>query len=137
MHYQFHVNVFARPAGKVFDAFLPVSFDEAFANLARLPRLDAEPDGFFVYAGGAGATHWCVSGQVADFGGRVHRVQLNGRCPAESLDALLGCFGWPATPLAFELIEQGAVLDETDFRAASTEASRAVPAPAPPNLPSC
>jgi hypothetical protein len=140
MHYRFHVNLFALPAAAssgasvelrgsrlatlrqpddtppTFDAYLPVSFDEALAALLTLPRLDAEPDGFFVFAGGAGPTHWAVSGQLFDFGGRLHRVELNGHCSAESFDSMLACFGWPAAPLAFELVEAGVALDETAFR---------------------
>jgi hypothetical protein len=140
MHYRFHVNLFARPAAAssgesvelrgsalatlrrpdgaplTFDAYLPVTFDEALAAVLKLPRADAEPDGFFVLAGGVGATHWAVSGNLFDFGGGLHRVELNGHCPAESFDALLACFGWPATRLAFELVEAGVALDETTFR---------------------
>jgi hypothetical protein len=141
LRYHFHVNLFARPdAASVgqpielrgstlptlraadggpltFDAFLPLSFEQALDALARLPRLDAEPDGFFVLAGGQGPTHWAVSGQLFDYDGRLHRVELNGRCPAESFDALLACFNWPATPLAFELVEEGVALEEAAFRA--------------------
>jgi hypothetical protein len=146
MHYRFHVNLFAlptaassgasvelrgstlptlrRPDGTplTFDAYLPVTFDEVLAALLKLPRLDAEPDGFFVLAGGAGPTHWAVSGQLFDFGGRLHRVELNGHCPAESFDALLACFGWPAAPLAFELVEAGVALDEAAFRSYASAA---------------
>ena len=141
LRYHFHVNLFARPDAAVtsaavelrgsslptlraaeggpltFDGFLPLSFEQALDALATLPRLDAEPDGFFVLAGGQGATHWAVSGQLFDYGGRLHRVELNGRCPADSFNALLACFGWPATPLAFELVEEGVALDEAAFRA--------------------
>lgn len=150
MHYRFHVNVFARPAAAVpgpaaelggatlptvcavdgrpltFDAFLACTFEEALAALVQLHRLDAEPDGFFVLAGVAGPTHWRVSGQLFDFGGRLHRVELNGDCPSDSFDDLLACFGAPPVDLTFELIEQGVTLDEAAFRA---WASRGVPAP--------
>lgn len=140
MHYRFHVNIFARPERAVegptvllegltlptlcgadgqpltFDVFLPVTFEHVLAALLQLPRLDAEPDGFVVLAGGAGPTHWRVSGHLYDFGGRMHRVELNGACPAESFDAMLACIGLPGTSLAFELVEQGLALDELTFR---------------------
>jgi hypothetical protein len=140
MHYRFHVNLFARPelaaAGAplqlrgaqlttlrapdgqppTFDAYFPITFDDALAALTRLPRLDAEPDGFFILAGGQGPTHWGVSGQLFDFDGRLHRVELHGDCPAESFDVLLACFDWPHTPLAFELVREGVALDELQFR---------------------
>ncbi len=41
-------------------------------------------------------------------------------------NALLGCFGWPQTPLAFELVMEGVALDEPNFR---QWASRVVPDP--------
>lgn len=147
MQYELHVNLFARPAGAVessvkglrgvpcvvlccadgrpltYDAFFPMTFEQAIERLARLPRLDAEPDGFFVMAGGAGLTHWSVSGQLFDFDGRLHRVELNGRCPPASFEEILKCFGWPETPLVFELVEQGVALDDAAF----LQASRVVP----------
>src|SRR5262245_1487351 len=148
MRYTFHANVFAKPPVAIagaeielncvrvtplrgpdaraltFDAYLPVTFEQAIDALLQLPRLDVEPDGFFVLAGGSGPTHWRVSGHLFDFGDRMHRVELNGSCPPESFDALLACVGWPATPLAFELVEPGVAVDESAFRA---WASRGVP----------
>lgn len=140
MHLRFHVNLFALPQGlercapldlhdvrvtrlgaadgkpPTFDAYFDRTFEDVLDALTRIPRLDAEPDGFFVLAGGQGSTHWSVSGHLFDFGGRLHRVELHGDCPAESFDALLACVGWPATPLAFELVQEGVALDEQDFR---------------------
>jgi hypothetical protein len=140
MHYRFHVNVFARPArvesGPTIDlrglsltalrgpagqplacdAYLPVDFEHAVAALQSLPRVDVEPDGFFVIAGETGPQHWHVSGHLFDYNDQLHRVELNGRCPRESFDALLSCFGWPATPLVFGPVEQGVLLAEADFR---------------------
>jgi hypothetical protein len=140
MPYRFHINLFARPTAcrdgplielraatlptlrsadgrpLTFDAFLPVTFDDALAALTRLPRLDAEPDGFFVISGGQGATRWQVDGHLFDFNGGLHRVELHGDSPQQSFDALLACFGWPATPLVFELVREGVALDEAAFR---------------------
>jgi hypothetical protein len=140
MHYRFHVNIFARPSDAAegphvelneivvsplrsstgtplaHTDFLPVSFEQVFEALLRIPRLDAEPDGFFVLAGGAGPTLWSVSGHLYDFDGRLHRMELNGACPQESLDALLACLGAPASSLTFELVEQGAPLNHHDFQ---------------------
>lgn len=152
MHYRFHVNVFARPERAVegptvelqgftlptlrgadgrpltFDAFLPVAFEQALDALRQIPRLDAEPDGFFVLAGGQGPTHWRVSGHLYDFDGRLHRLELNGECPAESFDAVLACIGWSAAPLTFELVEAGVALDETAFRAWASSGAAESPA---------
>jgi hypothetical protein len=149
----FHVNIFARPADAVegpaitlngvavtplqtpagapltYVESLPLSFEQVYEALLKLPRLDAEPDGFFVLAGGAGPTHWSVSGHLYDFDGRLHRVELNGRCPQESFNALLATLGAPASSLTFELVEQGAALYHRDFL---SFASRGVsPRPSP------
>lgn len=137
----FHVNIFARPADAsegpaitldgisvtplqsttgtplTYIDSLPLSFEHVYEALLKLPRLDAEPDGFFVLAGGAAATHWSISGHLYDFNGRLHRMELNGRCPQESFDAILACVGWPRALLTFELVEQGMALDEPAFRA--------------------
>lgn len=117
----FHINVFARPeifAGTTSarDAFLPVSFEQALDALIKLPRLDAEPDGYFVVSGDAAGLRWQVDGHLFDFGDQLHRVELHGQCPRESFDAILGCLGWPATPLIFELVREGVAYEESEFR---------------------
>lgn len=140
MLYRFHANVFALPNDATesatlelrgaklpvlrtpdgrpptFETPLPVTFEDALSALARLPRLDAEPDGFFVIAGGAGPTRWQVDGHLFDFDGRLHRVELHGACPPETFDAIISCLGWPAAPLAFELVLDGVALAEPAFR---------------------
>jgi len=131
----FHVNVFSRPKDKsatrsvrlgdvllsAFEpgsitAFFPLTFEQAMDALGRLPRLDAEPDGFFVVAGQCDGQPWQVDGHLFDFDDRVHRVELHGSCPEETLDAILGCLDWPRTPLAFELVREGVAVDEPSFR---------------------
>lgn len=136
MLYVFHANIFALPPHAVAGAAvtlrnlqLPtlrsgsfttpyaVSFEQAMAALVQLPRLDAEPDGFFVIAGDAAGRRWQLDGHLFDFNGRLHRVELHGQCPPESFDGLLTCLGWPATALAFELVMEGVALEEAAFRA--------------------
>lgn len=136
MLYRFHVNLFARPpqivaAGQIelrglclptlhtpaFDAYLPVSFEQAIDALNKLARLDSEPDGFFVIAGDHAGRRWQVDGHLFDFGGRLHRMEIHGECPPEAFDGMLRCIGWPPTPLAFELVMEGVALDEAAFRA--------------------
>jgi hypothetical protein len=135
MLYRFHCNVFARPShasdgeviklrglplltlkARAFDEFLPVSFEQASASLVQLPRLDAEPDGFFVIAGDEQGRRWQVDGHLFDFNERLHRVELHGQCPQQSFDEVLDCFGWPEAALAFELVMEGVALDEAAFR---------------------
>jgi hypothetical protein len=136
MLYRFHANLFARPAAvgegetielrglrlpilraAAFEASFPVTFEATFEALLALPRLDAEPDGFFVIAGDHQGRRWQHDGHLFDFDNRLHRVELHGECPAEALDGLLRCFGWPATPVVFELVSEGVALDEGAFRA--------------------
>lgn len=135
MPYRFHANIFALPPqsapgaamplrglalptlrAQTFDAFFPVTFEQAYDALAQLPRIDVEPDGFFVISGDAAGRRWQLDGHLFDFGDRLHRVELHGDCPPEALDAILRCIGWPATPLAFELVIEGVAFDEAAFR---------------------
>ena len=132
---RFHANIFALPlhaaAGdsitlrtielptlrpQTFDAFFPLTFEQAYDALAQLPRIDVEPDGFFVISGDLDGKRWQLDGHLYDFGMRLHRVELHGDCPPESLDAILACLGWPQTPLAFELVMEGVALTEFEFR---------------------
>ena len=135
MLYRFHANLFARPPHAVesdvvelrsltlptiraasFNTFFDVTFEQALEALAQLPRVDAEPDGFFVVAGDQNGRRWQVDGHLYDFNDRLHRVELHGECPPDVFDALLACTGWPATPLAFELVMEGVAFDEVAFR---------------------
>jgi hypothetical protein len=140
MQYRFHVNVFVMPQGlfpgdevelrgeraqrlcggtqrpPTFDSYFAVTFEQALEALTALPRLDAEPDGYFLASGDADGRRWQVDGHLFDFGGRLHRVELSGACPPQAFDALLRCTGWPAAPLAFELVREGVALDEPAFR---------------------
>lgn len=135
MPYRFHANIFVLPpqaaAGATtplrgltlhtlrpqsFDAFFPLTFEQAYDALAQLPRIDIEPDGFFVISGDHDGKRWQLDGHLYDFGDRLHRVGLHGNCPPASLDAVLACLGWPETPLAFELVMEGVALDEAAFR---------------------
>jgi hypothetical protein len=156
----FHVNIFARSVDTIegppvelngvsvtplrssngapltHSDFFPVSFEQVYEALLRIPRLDAEPDGFFVLAGGAGPTHWRVSGHLYDFDGRLHRMELNGECPQESFDALIATLGAPPSTLTFELVEQGAALSHNDFHLWASrgvlDSSKLVVSPRPP-----
>ena len=135
MPLRFHANIFVLPPQtavgapvtlrgveiptlrpQIFDAFFPLAFEQAYDALAQFPRIDIEPDGFFVISGDLDGKRWQLDGHLYDFEDRLHRVELHGECPARSLDAILACFGWPQTPLAFELVMEGVALDEAAFR---------------------
>jgi hypothetical protein len=108
---RFHTNVFAEP--------FQCSWEEAAQALKSLPRMLFEPDGSWIWSGGVGRQRWQVDGHLFDFSERLHRVELRGECPSESLDCLLGCFGWPGVSLEFEQVREGTRLDETAFREAA------------------
>ena len=139
----FHINVFAKPrevsAGSnltlrgvpvstlnggesggppLFSDPLSVTFEDAQARLLKIPRMDVEPDGYFLVAGGeAEGNRWQIDGHLHELGATLHRAEMHGSCPTTVLDALLGCFGWPDRPLAFELVLEGVTVGEVDFRA--------------------
>lgn len=133
-------NVFARPAGAVegpsvalrgqdlptlsgdasgppsFAATLPVTFEQMQASLLELPRSDCEPDGFFLVTGHDEEIFWRLNGHMHEYDGMMHRIELNGECPAESLDAVLRTMGWPDAELVFQLVKEGVSLREEHFR---------------------
>lgn len=115
----------AAPAA-TFSATLPVTFEQAGEALAKLPRLYFEPDGSFVWVSSSGDPHWQVDGNLFDREGRLLFVDLKGSCPPEQFDQLLAAFGWPATPVMFQLLREAVFLDETEFRRFADSAS-AVP----------
>jgi hypothetical protein len=96
---------------------LAVTFDDALAALAGLPRMFIEPDGSFVWTGeAAGGGRWQVDGNLIDRGDCLAYVDLKGTCPVQQFDALLTALGWPESKLAFQLPQQGVFLDEAEFR---------------------
>jgi hypothetical protein len=135
----FHANFYARPAAlraggaaqlrglelatlceadgtpPTYVDFFPVTFEQTMERLAELPGVDAEPDGFFVVSGGPREDRWRVSGHLWDFSDRLHRMELHGECPAETLQALWRCCGGPEAAIACELVREGVALDEATF----------------------
>ena len=91
------------------------TFDAALADLECLPRMYTEPDGSFLWVGAG--KEWQVEGNLYDRGDELAYIALKGHCPPPIFDALLRCFGWPATQLVFELCREGVYVDEATFRA--------------------
>jgi periplasmic divalent cation tolerance protein len=137
----FHVSIHARPAGTARGAIMKlagleldtlampletigvpfaVSFETASDALARLERLFIEPDGSFVWASPADEStappRWQLDGVLYDRGGQLLYVDLKGSCPPSRFDQLLAALGWPATPLAFQLVREAVFLGEAEFR---------------------
>ncbi len=97
-------------------AVFPVTFEQAEAALAALPRLFIEPDGSFVWVADDAQRSWQIDGNLYDRDGRLVYVEVKGRCPADAFDQLLRALGWPAVPLVFQLIREAVYLDEAAFR---------------------
>jgi hypothetical protein len=96
---------------------LAVTYDVAAAELGKLPRLFIEPDGSFVLTGATqDGQPWQVDGNLIDRGDVLAYVELKGSCPSEQFDVLLRALGWPETPLTFQLLQRGVLLDESAFR---------------------
>jgi hypothetical protein len=136
--YSFHISIHGRPASAragpplqlrgrdyatlVFDREeltstpLAGTFETAAAALAALGRLYCEPDGSFVWVSSQGQPSWQVDGNLYDRSGRLLFVDAKGTCPADQFDRLIAAFGWPQTPLMFQLVRQAVFLDELTFR---------------------
>ncbi len=93
-----------------------LTFEQAVAALEGLSHVDVEPDGFFAFSGQSDGNLWHVSGQLWEHRNRLWRVDLHGECPADELERVLACFGWPKSRLVFELVRAGVVVEERDFR---------------------
>jgi hypothetical protein len=93
----------------------PITFDEALASLTRLPRMFIELDGSFVWVSAAGEKPWQVDGVLNDRGQQLAYVELRGTCAPDAFGNLLSALGWPQTPLLFQLVAEGLLLDEGDF----------------------
>jgi molybdopterin-guanine dinucleotide biosynthesis protein A len=135
--YRFHIAVHPAPDAVVVDAptsidgclcrplrvspealaiTLPVTFEQAAEDLARLPRMFVEPDGSFVWVAADGRGDWQVDGGLYDRAGRLLYVELKGCCPPDAFDNLLRAWGWPTTALMFQLVQHAVFLAEADFR---------------------
>ncbi len=97
-------------------AVFPVTFEQAEAALAALPRLFIEPDGSFVWVADDAQGSWQIDGHLYDRNGRLLYVEVKGRCPAAAFDHLLHALSWPDVPLMFQLVREAVYLDEADFR---------------------
>jgi hypothetical protein len=103
------------------------SFDDGLSTLQRFDRMFIEPDGSFVWTGGASdSDRWQVDGNLIDRGDCLAYVELKGRCPELQLNQILSALGWPNEPLAFELTRRGVVVDEEEFRRLAASQAGAV-----------
>ena len=92
------------------------SFEQAATRLSALPRMYCEPDGSFVWVSSQNDRPWQVDGNLYDRAERLLFVDVKGTCPANEFDRLLSCFGWPETPVMFQLVREAVLLDEAEFR---------------------
>lgn len=135
----FHANVFAVPSqlsrgptielrGQRFEALVssnggPPSFDRPLAstfeqiqqNLLSVSRMDVEPDGYFLVAGGEQeGSRWQIDGHMFEYDGLMHRIEMHGSCSESTLDELLGAIS--TQPVVFQLVHEGVTLAGDDFR---------------------
>lgn len=110
---------------------MPVTFETAVAELAKLPRMYVEPDGSFVWTSPPEVyPPWQVDGTLVDGGATLFYCELKGYCPSEPLDQLLACLSDETSKLVFEEVERGVVIAEEEFRRSLTSLPDA-PAAAP------
>ena len=135
--YRFHVTVHALPpdtprgepivlsggefrplalASNQLSTAYPITFEQTYAQLQLLDRMDCEPDGYFVWVGGQENNRWQIDGHLFDRDERLLYVELKGECPQEQFDELLTTLSWPETPLVFQLVREAVILDEQEFR---------------------
>lgn len=91
------------------------TFEQVSAALGELPRMFIEPDGSFVWVS-AGEPIWQIDGVLYDGAGRLWYMELKGQCPEQELDRLLSALGWPATPVTVQLVREGELLSDDEFR---------------------
>lgn len=134
----FHVNVFARPSNAVlgpivrlrgeefatlagsgggppqFDTPLPALFEVIQQRLMAIPRMDIEPDGYFLVAGGEKeGNRWQIDGHLHEYVHQMHRVEMHGSCTEAMLRRLIECLG--TLDVVFQLVHEGATLDFSEF----------------------
>lgn len=136
--YAFHVTIHARPPAAIArgtarlngnnyptlqvapellgSTTFACTFEEAADALTKLERMYCEPDGSFVWVSAQADAPWQVDGNLYDRNERLLFVDAKGTCPAAEFDRLLRCFGWPETPVMFQLVREAALLDENEFR---------------------
>jgi hypothetical protein len=88
---------------------LPLTFDEAYANLARLPRLFIEPDGAFLWMGldPSGREHWRLDGCLYDSGKQLQYVELKGHCPSSIWSDLTSALAATNANAMVQLVRSG------------------------------
>lgn len=96
-------------------ATLSAGFDEALARLDAMGRAFVEPDGAFVAVGDGPGGRWQIDGNAWERAGRVHSVDVRGRCPLGDLERFLAVWREPGEPLAVELVREGVTVDEPTF----------------------
>ena len=103
-------------AAESLDQSLPVSFEDAFEQLASLPRMFIEPDGSFVWVSDTTDVKWQLDGMMFDRGGRLQYVEMRGTCTPEAFDRFADIFRIGETQFAIQLMQQAIFLSEDEFR---------------------
>lgn len=99
-----------------FDRTFAVTWENVQATLLTMPRMDCEPDGYFVVAGEEAGERWQIDGHLFEYQDQLHRMELHGSCPAQIFDSLLRALGWPTESVVLQLVQEGVTLREPEFR---------------------
>lgn len=100
---------------------LPISFDEAYGRLEKIPQLFIEPDGAFLWSGwdrkvDPPRERWRLDGCLYDSGPRLQYVELKGRCEVDQVwQTLLEALGADDRKAMIQHLRSGHFVSLDDF----------------------
>jgi hypothetical protein len=104
---------------------IALPFEDVLERLSALARLFIEPDGSFVWVDpSSNSPAWQIDGQLHDSAAGLMTVELKLAGVRPDWTNVLRCLDWPAQPLIFQLVQQGAFLDEDSWKAVCTKVLR-------------
>ena len=93
-----------------------LSFEEVADGMQTIPRMFLELDGAFVWVLEQNGIRYQLDGLLLDDGHHVVACEVKGTCSENMFDTFLTQFGWPDVSVQFQLVQEGAVLTEQEFR---------------------
>ncbi len=95
---------------------LQMSWEDAFEQLSRLPRMYIEPDGSFLWTGETAmqphsSPHaWQLEGTIYDDGRAIQYVDILARCPLSTWEIFLDAIGETFDSVTLQLLDQPQVV---------------------------
>lgn len=105
------------PLADIRSSCFALSFEQATAELEKLPRMFVELDGSFVWTGQEVEQCWQIDGMLYDRAGRMQRVELKGFAPRSAWEPLLAIFDRPLQSLIIHCQIQMQLLRRSEFLA--------------------